>query len=198
MTFFKDLDTIMKQDFGNRGLLKALPDNPIQETLNTLADARRVILLTGFPVRLSDSSYVGETDGPLGTADIAAALTALGASVLVITDEPAFSIVSDVVCYRAPKAKLMMLPKTDTGDFIRNCIKTFAPTHPISLERPGKAANGHYHSMRGEVLDDMITDSALFLSEAKKSGATTISIGDGGNEMGMGICLLYTSPSPRD
>ena len=55
MTFFKDLDTIMKQDFGNRGLLKALPDNPIQETLNTLADARRVILLTGFPVRLSDS-----------------------------------------------------------------------------------------------------------------------------------------------
>lgn len=80
----------------------------------------------------------------------------------------------------------MMLPKTDTGDFIRNCIKTFAPTHLISLERPGKAANGHYHSMRGEVLDDMITDSALFLSEAKKSGATTISIGDGGNEMGMG------------
>ena len=132
MTFFKDLDTIMKQDFGNRGLLKALPDNPIQETLNTLADARRVILLTGFPVRLSDSSYVGETDGPLGTADIAAALTALGASVLVITDEPAFSIVSDVVCYRAPKAKLIMLPKTDTDDFIRNCIKTFAPTHLIS------------------------------------------------------------------
>ena len=109
----------------------------------------------------------------------------------MITDEPAFSIVSDVVCYRAPKAKLMMLPKTDTGDFIRNCIKTFAPTHLISLERPGKAANGHYHSMRGEVLDDMITDSALFLSEAKKSGATTISIGDGGNEIGMGHIESY-------
>ena len=186
MTFFKDLDTIMKQDFGNRGLLKALPDNPIRETLETLSTARRVILLTGFPVRLEDGTYVGETDGPLGIADIAAALTALGVSVLVITDEPAFSIVSDVVCYRAPKAKLMMLPKTDTEDFIRSCIKNFSPTHFISLERPGKAANGHYHSMRGEVLDDMITDSALFLSEAKKAGAVTISIGDGGNEMGMG------------
>ena len=186
MTFFKDLDTIMKQDFGNRGLLKALPDNPIRETLETLSTARRVILLTGFPVRLEDGTYVGETDGPLGIADIAAALTALGVSVLVITDEPAFSIVSDVVCYRAPKAKLMMLPKTDTEDFIRSCIKNFSPTHFISLERPGKAANGHYHSMRGEVLDDMITDSALVLSEAKKAGAVTISIGDGGNEMGMG------------
>ena len=142
--------------------------------------------MTGFPVRLEDGSYVGETDGPLGTADIAAALTALGASVLVITDEPAFSIVSDVVCYRAPKARLMMLPKTDTDDFIRSCIKTFAPTHFISLERPGKATNGHYHSMRGAVIDDMITDSDIFLSEAKKAGAITISIGDGGNEMGMG------------
>ena len=67
--------------------------------------------------------------GPLGTADIAAALTALGASVLVITDEPAFSIVSDVICCRAPKAKLLMLPKTDTAEFIRSCIKTFEPTH---------------------------------------------------------------------
>ena len=32
----------------------------------------------------------------------------------------------------------------------------------------------------------MITDSALFLSEAHDFGAETISIGDGGNEMGMG------------
>ena len=69
MTFFKDLDTIMKQDFGNRGLLKALPDNPIRETLETLSTARRVILLTGFPVRLEDGTYVGETDGPLGRPD---------------------------------------------------------------------------------------------------------------------------------
>lgn len=186
MTFFKDLDTIIRQDFGGRGLLKALPDNPIAETLKTLSAARRVLLLTGFPVRLEDGTYAGETDGPIGIADIAAALTALGVSVLVITDEPAFSIVSDVVCFRAPKAKLMMLPKTDTDEFIKSCIEAFAPTHFISLERPGKAADGHYHSMRGEVLDDMITDSALFLSEAKKAGATTISIGDGGNEMGMG------------
>ena len=62
MTFFKDLDTIMKQDFGNRGLLKALPDNPIRETLETLSTARRVILLTGFPVRLEDGTYVGEKE----------------------------------------------------------------------------------------------------------------------------------------
>ena len=69
---------------------------------------------------------------------------------------------------------------------IRTFIRDAKPTHLISLERPGKAENGHYHSMRGEQLDDMITDSALFLSAAREAGATVISIGDGGNEMGMG------------
>ena len=79
-----------------------------------------------------------------------------------------------------------MIPEDASGDFIRDCIRSFRPTHFISLERPGKALDGHYHNMRGETIDDMITDSALFLSEARAFGAETISIGDGGNEMGMG------------
>ena len=49
MTFFKDLDTIMKQDFGNRGLLKALPDNPIRETLETLSHSKIVRWLHCHP-----------------------------------------------------------------------------------------------------------------------------------------------------
>ena len=40
--------------------------------------------------------------------------------------------------------------------------------------------------MRGERIDDSDHDSALFLSAAREAGATVISIGDGGNEMGMG------------
>ena len=81
---------------------------------------------------------------------------------------------------------MIRLPEQNTDNFIRTFIRDAKPTHLISLERPGKAENGHYHSMRGEQLDDMITDSALFLSAAREAGATVISIGDGGNEMGMG------------
>ena len=141
-----------------------------------------VISISLKGVNASDFSGACSSLVKIMNAETRRAFISLDSQKLSDVDKKLFEELMD----RAPKAKLMMLPKTDTDDFIRNCIKTFAPTHLISLERPGKAANGHYHSMRGEVLDDMITDSALFLSEAKKSGATTISIGDGGNEMGMG------------
>ncbi len=187
MTVFYDkLDTIMKQDMGGRGFLGTLPANPMHETAETLKSASRVILLTGFPVRLQDGDFIGETDGPSGTANLAAAFTEVGVDVLVVTDRASYRLLKEALRYRAPKAKLCLLPEENTDLFVINTIQEFAPTHFISLERPGKATNGHYHNMRGEFIDDMITDSSLFLSEAKRFGAVTISIGDGGNEMGMG------------
>ena len=186
MNFYHQLDAIMKQDMGGRGLLTSLPENPIKEAAESLRHAARVILLTGFPVRMEDGGCIGETDGPSGTANLAFAFTQVGAQVLVVTDRASYHLLEEALSYRAPKAALSMIPEAAFGDFIRDCIRSFRPTHFISLERPGKALDGHYHNMRGETIDDMITDSALFLSEARAFGAETISIGDGGNEMGMG------------
>ncbi len=186
MTFFTELDKIMKQDMGGRGFLGTLPANPVKEIFHTLKSVKRAILLSGFPVRMADGSFIGETDGPSGTANLAYALTEAGADVLVVTDKASFHLLEEALRYRAPKAKLALLPEASTETFIQSTIRTFAPTHFFSLERPGKAANGHYHNMRGEFIDDMITDSALFLTEAKAYGAVTVCIGDGGNEMGMG------------
>lgn len=186
MTFYHELDTIMTQDLGSRGFLRVLPANPIAETADTLKAASRVLLLTGFPVRLGEGKFIGETDGPSGTANLASAFTNIDSEVLVVTDHASYHLLEAALAYRAPKAKLALLPEENTELFIKNCIAEFAPTHFISLERPGKANDGHYHNMRGESIDDMITDSDLFLSESKRFGAVTISIGDGGNEMGMG------------
>ena len=186
MTFFTELDNIMKQDIGCRGFLGALPANPVKEVLATFANAKRALLLSGFPVRMADGSFIGETDGPSGTANLAFALTEAGIDVLVVTDQSSFHLFEEALRFRAPKAKLALLPEENTAEFIQTTVRTFAPTHFISLERPGKATDGHYHNMRGEFIDDMITDSSLFLAEAKACGAVTICIGDGGNEMGMG------------
>lgn len=186
MEFYEKLDAVMKQDFGGRGLLASLPPAPVAETAGTLALAKRAILLTGFPVRLLDGTFTGETDGPSGTANLASALTQSGCTVIVVTDYVSAPLLKEALRYRAPKAALMVLPTEGTGLFIRDLIREVRPTHFISLERPGKARDGHYHNMRGEIIDDMITDSALFLEESKKAGAVTISVGDGGNEMGMG------------
>lgn len=186
MTFFRALDAAMKQDFGGRGLLTAFPDNPLKETLESLKTAGRVILLTGFPVRAEDGTVIGETDGPLGTADLAAALTALGIPTLAVTDPLSFAPLNASLFYRAPQAKLLTLPRADTAAFISDCVKNFAPTHVISLELPGKAADGHFHNMRGEIMDDVVTDSSAFLPAAHAAGAAVISVGDGGNEFCMG------------
>ena len=114
MNFFTELDKIMKQDMGGRGLLGALPANPVKQTLETLKDAKRVILLSGFPVRMADGTYIGETDGPSGTANLAYALSEFGADVLVITDKASYGLFDAALSYRAPKANLMILPETDT------------------------------------------------------------------------------------
>ncbi len=186
MTFYEKLDSIMKQDFGGRGLLASLPLSPLEAVSASLSHAKEAILLTGFPIHMPDGSITGETDGPSGTANLAFALIESGCNVSVVTDWSSYPHLKAALSFRAPGAKLVLLPKHDTDNFIRNLIKEIKPTHLISLECPGKACNGHYHNMRGEQIDDMITDSSLFLTVAKEAGATVISIGDGGNEMGMG------------
>ena len=168
MTFYETLDSIMKQDFGGRGLLASLPASPLAAVSASLAHAKRAVLLTGFPVRMPDGSITGETDGPSGTANLAAALTAAGCGVSVVTDWSSYPHLEAALRFRAPQATLIRLPEQNTDNFIRTFIRDAKPTHLISLERPGKAENGHYHSMRGEQLDDMITDSALFLSAARE------------------------------
>lgn len=75
MNFYHQLDAIMKQDMGGRGLLASLPENPIKKAAESLRHAARVILLTGFPVRMEDGGCIGETDGPSGTANLAFAFT---------------------------------------------------------------------------------------------------------------------------
>lgn len=186
MNFYDTLDLIMRQDIGGRGLLPSLPASPLEKTSAALCRAERAVLLTGFPVRLSDGSFIGETDGPSGTAVLASALNKIGCHTAVVTDFASYLLLKEALCYYAPHASLILLPMTNPAAFIRKFLQIFMPTHFISLERPGKAADGHYYNMRGEIIDDMVADSSAFLSEAKKLGALTISIGDGGNEMGMG------------
>ena len=119
MKYYEALDTIMKQDIGKRGLLPALPSSPLRETAASLAHAKRAVLLTGFPVRLDDGTVRGETDGPSGTANLAAALTGIGCGVSVITDWVSYPLLEAALRFRAPKAVLICLPRRNTESFIR-------------------------------------------------------------------------------
>ena len=181
------LDLIMRRDPGNRGLLAAVPPNPVAKLRESLRGAERAVLLTGFPVRMPGGA-VGETDGPSGTANMAWALEQAGTEVRALTDRFSLDQLTAAMKARGCKAVPEMLPEEEEArhSFLEELFGSFRPTHLITLERPGKGADGHFHSMRGIELDDIVTDSQEILAVAGSFGAEIISVGDGGNELGMG------------
>ena len=186
MNFFEELDTVMKQDFGARGLLGSLPSSDLNHVSKELCLAEKALILTGFPVLCSNQTVVGETDGPLGTADLAFALKQNGCQVTVATDAHSAYLIKAALSVRCPGVPTVVIPHENTDIFASGLLNSLEPTHVITLERPGKASDGHYHNMRGESIDSMTADADCFLSLARQRGICTISIGDGGNEMGMG------------
>ncbi len=60
------------------------------------------------------------------------------------------------------------------------------PTHLISIERVGRGADGGYRNMRGVDVTNVTAPLDELFLEGGHRGLTTIGIGDGGNEIGMG------------
>ena len=186
MGFFKKLDEAMRYDPGNRGLLANAPANPLDRLQEALQEITGVVILTGFPVRLGLHNFTGETDGPLGAANLAFAFESIGVPVWLLTDEEAYWVVNAAVTRRGCKCRPLMLPKYEADEFIAAQLDAIKPSHVLTIERPGKARDGHYHNMRGGIIDAMFVDASSIIEAARELGITTISIGDGGNEIGMG------------
>jgi len=149
-----------------------------------------------------------ETDGPVGTAHLAAGLARAGIPVRVVTDEINAGAVSAALeeAGRGLEAaiplevvpwKLSDAPDTAGGILAGNTAQATASlaslaqrwksegvTHVMSLERVGPArSDGRPHNMGG--LD--ISDSTAPLHLLYESGGwTKLAVGDGGNEIGMG------------
>lgn len=186
MGFFKKLDEAMRYDPGNRGLLANAPANPLDRLQEALQEITGVVILTGFPVRLGLHNFTGETDGPMGAANLAFAFESIGVPVWLLTDEEAYWVVNAAVTRRGCKCRPLMLPKYEADEFIAAQLDAIKPSHVLTIERPGKARDGHYHNMRGGIIDAMFVDASSIIEAARERGITTISIGDGGNEIGMG------------
>ena len=186
MGFFKKLDEAMRYDLGNRGLLANAPANPLDRLQEALTDIKGVVILTGFPVRLGLHNFTGETDGPLGAANLAYAFESIGVPVWLLTDEEAYWVVNAAVTRRGCKCRPLMLPRYEADEFVAAQLDAIHPSHVLTIERPGKARDGHYHNMRGGIIDAMFVDASSIIEAARERGITTISIGDGGNEIGMG------------
>lgn len=178
------------------------------ERLAGLAPNSTVLLTTGSVSRAWISQRIGENDGPAGTAIVARALAlgvkahcvllceealvkphaailrAAGLSVLsheearhasrdgslaAVSIEP-FPVTDD----EAPKAALRLLDQ-------------FEPALMFSAERVGRAGDGIYYSMRGIDYGMGRARVDYAFDEALRRNIPTVCVGDGGNEIGMGV-----------
>ena len=163
------IENLIARDPGGRNIFGLLLADHLRLAAQSLRLARRVGIVSGFFI---PEANAGETDGPPGAKVVGEALTQLGIRVDYITDE------RNAPLFRA----LGLNPIIDATGYLDDA----RPSHLLSIERVGRGSDGRYRNMRGV---DITTTTApldeLFLRGARR-GLTTVGIGDGGNEIGMG------------
>ncbi len=152
----------------------ALTPGYVQRAARLLYRSRRVMIGTGFPV-----AGTFETDGPVGAIALYRVIEALGGQCWLVCAEP--------LC-RELAGDFRLLPltartQTAAREEAARRLAGFTPDAIVSIERPGRAADGGYYNMRGE---DISAACGIFDTYMEQAACPTIAIGDGGNEIGMG------------
>ena len=141
----------------------------------------RVGLVTGVHIAWAPSP-AAETDGPVGTAVLAAALAAIGAEPLVLTDEPCAQVTG--ACLEVLGAgRPEVLPVSADEEQVAARVAGLGPSHLVAVERLGPNARGRVLTMRGF---DVTESTAPLHAAFALPGLVTGAVGDGGNEIGMG------------
>ena len=174
------LEAVVCRDVGRKtqSLIEATRGE-LEAAARALATATSVGLITGFFVPRGDVA-APETDGPVGTALLAAALVACGVPARIAVDAPCAGAV------RAAVAAAGEAVTVDEVADIPHAIDVWRQAkvgHAIAFERCGRSADGKPRNMRGvdvspwtAPLDD------LFIA----GPWVKLAVGDGGNEIGMG------------
>jgi D-glutamate cyclase len=182
---FEAIEALVCRDVG-RGT-QALIDathGELASAASSLAQAASIGLITGFFVPRGDVA-AAETDGPVGTALLAAALAACGVAARIAVDSPCADVVRAAAAASGHEVKVDEVGVVDRAGIERvaEAWKQDSVSHVVAIERCGIAADGRPRNMRGvdvspwtAPLDD------LFLGGTWRR----IAVGDGGNEIGMG------------
>ncbi len=165
------IENLIATDPGERNVFGLVVADQLRLAAQSLRLAKRVGIVSGFFVGAADRG-AGETDGPPGAKAVGSALEKLGIRVDYITDR-----------WNAELFRVLGLdPILDVSRYLQDA----RPTHLLAIERVGRGPDGRYRNIRGvDVTDTTGPLDELFL-QGSRLGLTTIGIGDGGNEIGMG------------
>ncbi len=177
--------------------------------LASLAPGSAVLLATGWPHRPHVAPDVAETDGPPGTAVLARTLAELVGAVPVVAVEPALVGAMEAVVRAAglrpvpaealARAKEVPAPlqvssvlpmpvELEEGRrFARELFERLGPAAVVVIEKGGLNAAGRAHTSRGHDTTWAVAKADLLVEEARRRGVPSVAVGDGGNEVGMGL-----------
>jgi D-glutamate cyclase len=157
----------------------------LADSAQALAAATSVGLITGFFVP-RDGVAAPETDGPVGTALLAAALAACGVPARIAVDTPCAEAVRAAV-HEAGVGNVIV-DEVGVDDHagivcVTGAWQETGVSHAVAIERCGRSPDGRPRNMRGvdvspwtAPLDDLFTAGDW----------VRVGVGDGGNEIGMG------------
>jgi hypothetical protein len=195
----RKLEELTSADPGARGIAPLCIAGELWRVARGLFSARSVAVLTGFPILLAEQPprFATETDGPPGALAVVRVLCALGKRVLVIVP-PLYERVMSVALREGglePANLLRVFPSRQLGrdtEFVDQLLGTDA-AHPqvdalFSIELSGPASDGRCYSMRALDVTEGTSNMHLLFQRASSFAPkiATFSVGDGGNEMGMG------------
>jgi len=163
------IENVIATDPGDRNVFGLVVADQLRLAAQSLRLGRRIGMVSGFFI---SEARAGETDGPPGAKALGLALRRLGIHVDYITDQ------ANARLFRAIGIEPLLEP-VDYLDSAR-------PTHLLSIERVGRGSDGRYRNMRGFDISETTTPLDDLFIEAARRGISTIGIGDGGNEIGMG------------
>jgi hypothetical protein len=197
---------LIQQDPGQRGLRTDPADNLITRTegdfeaaCRSLAETSRpsLAIVTGFYIATVNPPCA-ETDGPLGAVFLARALMPLGFRILLLTDSfgrKPLDVGLEQCGFNPLQGEVSVLTLVPASHPWEAWMKRdwkplvgkLGLTHLIALERVGPCRqDGRCYSMGVRDITEHTSPAHLLFEATQQQAFTTIGIGDGGNEIGMG------------
>ncbi|MBI2872692.1 MAG: DUF4392 domain-containing protein [Chloroflexi bacterium] len=179
-------DTILARD--PRGIASVRPYLPpdfcTQAARFALAHPGTVLIATGFFILRGNA---GETDGPPGAAAMGYALQELGNTAYYVTDQPNLTLVRSVAHDPSRVIDFPIADHATSRTFAKNLLARLSPSLLIAVERAGFDKERRYVNRFGvDISHTSAKVDYLFLEHPH-----TIGIGDGGNEIGMGVVAQH-------
>jgi hypothetical protein len=173
------IEDIILQYSGQRNihkLRKYLPQNFCEQAADAiLAHPGKVLITTGFWV-----AGTCETDGPVGAIVLADVINELGSEPVFVTDVFCTDVLRQCREYRV--IDFPITSHAESKQIAYSIREQERPTLLISIERCGMSEDLRYYNMRKVDISDHTAKVDYLFQEFP----TSIGIGDGGNEIGMG------------